>query len=130
MGLFKEVDYFFKGYAEKQVRIYNDACDEGVHVNGVADPLCTTLGDIFADRNGWEGIMTGIRKHRIEQRYGNNDLMYVQTTVYLPWEQEGDKYRCTKWTITYNNDRTYRKQFISFSASQVLASEADIWEAH
>jgi hypothetical protein len=129
MGLYKEVDYFFKECAKKQVRIYTDACDEGVYVNGVNDPLCIELGDIFANRNGWEYMMLGIRRHRSETRNRDGSLLYTQMVVFLPWEQLGeDDYRCTRWTITYNNDRVRRKQFISFSASQVLASRADISE--
>jgi hypothetical protein len=131
MGLFKEADYFFKEYAQRQNRIYDDACDEGILVTGLDDPLCIKLKEIFNDTGGWKGFMSGIKKHRTMQLDNNDLLLYATVVVYLPWEtSEGNdnELRCTKWTVTYNSDRRNKKLFVSFSARQACVAYNEVWE--
>ena len=128
IGMYKEADHFFNEWYVKQERIYNDACDAGIPVLGNWDPLCLDLKHIFADTGKWGGFMSGIKKHRFTGYYQDGSLQFSTVSVYLPWEPAGDKYRCTKWMITYNNDVSRKKQFISFTPCEALRKEHEIWE--
>ena len=129
MGLYKEADHFFNEYYVKQEQIYDDACDVGIVIVDFTDQLCIDLAAIFAGSNKWEHFGLGsIKKHRHTGYYQNGIIQFSSVVVYLPWESDGDKYRCTKWMITYNNDVGRKKQFISFTPCGALRKENEIWE--
>ncbi len=128
MGLYKEVDYLFAGYVAKQERIYNDACDVGIIVDDFTAQLCIELAAIFAGRGEQEYLLDGIKKHRYIGYWQDGTIQFSSVVVYLPWEPDGDRFRCTKWMITYNNDPVRKKQFISFTPSTAMRKEAEIWE--
>ena len=130
MGMYKEADHFFNGWASKQERIYDDACDVGIPVSGFDDRLCVNLAGILSGRGGYEHYaLDSIKKHRSKGNYSDNKtIMYSEVIVYLPWESDHGQFRCTRWIITYNNDPMKKKQFISFSPSSVFATEDKIWE--
>ena len=129
MGCYKEADHLFNDYYVKQEQIYNDACDSGIPVKSFADQLCIELAAIFADTGKWKGFIGGIKKHReVGYHRDGKTVQYSTVTVYLPWEQDGKYYRCTRWDITYNNDPARKKQYISFTPYAIMADETKIWE--
>ena len=128
MGLYKEVDHFFNQHTVMQTRIYKDACDVGLKVSGVTDPLCQELREIFAGKGERSWFLEGIKKHREEGRYNDGTIMYSTVTVYLPWEYDGGSTRCTEWRVTYHNDPVRKVQFISFEPSTTHKKDMYIWE--
>lgn len=125
MGLFKETDHYLSSLAKTQKRIYNDACDEGILVEGFHDELCIRLNEFFKE----EFYCGNLKQHRSIERRNNGSLLYSSVSIYLPWEQVSDNLiNCTKWTVTYHNDPARRKQFISIFPQSSTATETDIWE--
>ncbi len=123
MGLYKEVDYWFREKDDWQERIYDDSCDMGVPVSGFGDGLMTDLREIFDDRGRWKGFLGSIKKHREEERYADGTLMSSKVTVYLPWESEAGLFRCTKWEVCYHRDPKRKKEYVSFDSSSAVVGE-------
>jgi len=125
MGLYKEADYAFEELRKRQVRIYPDACDEGIFVNGPRDPLCAKVKEMLDSKE----LLGGIKRHRELFNYGASYGVYVK--FLLPWEHvEGcpGKSSGTEWLVSYVHDRLVKKCFIQLDARRTVWDDENIWE--
>lgn len=125
MGLYKEADHAFSELDARQVRIYPDACDTGIKVSGVDDPLCLKVKQMLAD----DFLMGGIKLHRNLFDYGASHGVLVK--FLLPWEKaegERNKFCGTEWHIMYTEDRVRKVKFISLIAFHAVWGGVDIWK--
>lgn len=122
MGLYKEIDYELLQLHKQQRQVYNDACDIGILVEGPDDPVWLKVKELLSE----PFYIGGIKKHRDERKSSSSTEITV--TIHLPWEQEGGKNRCTKWEISYFNDKVRKVRFISLNPSNTWATDDVVWE--
>jgi len=122
MGLYKETAYWFEEYQKQQVRIYEDAYDEGILVESAQDPLCISIARALDD--GF--LFGGLKKHRKE--YRTKSVVSVTIAVYIPWEYDNTNMACSKWEVTYTSDLVRKKKFFSFNHQRVTVKSNKVWD--
>ena len=94
MGVYKEEAHEFEMVAKQQHQLYPDAADFGVRV---LDPEID--GNVKRIQRGLAGLKDSLK---ITREFVDYETGKTSTTkVFIPWEQEGDLFLGTLYTIEY-----------------------------
>ncbi len=121
MGLFKEAAHYLEEQAKLQIQVYPDAADAGIPVTSATSSVSKSIADALNN----EFLFGGLKKHRNEIR--TRSMISVRISIYLPWENVGNKVSCTRWDIMYTDDLVRKVRFFSFNPRNVVVDEKTIW---